>query len=203
MKICRYAMLRFGKKAYVSIFALLAAAAVIFADTSSGTLAVLSAIITHEAGHLLALRLVGASVKRVLIYPFGVDISSDIERVGYAKEILVNLSGAAANLTAAAVCMLYTAVSGEPALVFFMLCNVFFFITNLIPIRSLDGGKALENLLCMRFPLDKALQTSAAVSYFSYFILGAFSLIILYVSECNISLTAYIMLSAFLAEKLI
>ena len=79
----------------------------------------------HELGHLGALRLAGAEVECFRLSAFGAEIQADTRYLPYPKEILSRVAGdyvlAGANL----------------------LLGVF----NLLPIPSLDGGRALYLLV--------------------------------------------------------
>lgn len=110
---------------------------------------ILLAAITHELGHLAVLRLWGAPVRRVRIGALGAVMDADRSALSYGRELSALLAGPLTNLLCAAALTaparafpgLYAAAGAHLALGAF----------NLLPIRPLDGGQALELLAAWRF----------------------------------------------------
>ena len=91
----------------------------------------------HELGHLGALRLASAEVERFRLTAFGAEIQADTRYLPYGREILCTLAGPAVNLLLA---LVLARVSGDYALAG---ANLLLGVFNLLPIPSLDGGRAL------------------------------------------------------------
>lgn len=104
---------------------------------------VLGAAALHELGHCLALTLLGAPISGLRIGLFGAELTAQRRELSYPGELAAVLAGPGANLLCAA---LLTAAGGTRWSVFtgasLVLCAF-----NLLPVRPLDGGRALE-LLC-------------------------------------------------------
>ena len=95
----------------------------------------------HELGHLAALRLAGAEAERFRLTAFGVEIRADTRRLSYGAEILCTLAGPAVNLVLA---LLLARVTGDYILAG---ANLLLGCFNLLPVPSLDGGRALYLLV--------------------------------------------------------
>lgn len=98
---------------------------------------VLTAALCHELGHLAALRVFGAPVRRVRLTALGAEIEADTRRLSYGREIFCTLAGPVVNLVLALA--LSRALGAYVAAGANLLLGCF----NLLPVPSLDGGRAL------------------------------------------------------------
>lgn len=117
------------------------------------TAVLLGMAIVHEAGHWLVLKAAGGRAAGLRIGILGAVMEVDSSGLSYGKELLVVLAGPAANLLTAAVC---AAAGAETAAGAGMILGCF----NLLPIRPLDGGRALE--LGISWALGPAAGETAA-----------------------------------------
>ena len=107
---------------------------------------VLGAAAAHELGHWLALRLLGASVLGLRVGIFGAVMEIDTRQLSYGGELFSVLAGPGANL----LCALGLIALGrdmEVAAGAHLVLGVF----NLLPVRPLDGGRALYLLIAWGF----------------------------------------------------
>ena len=104
---------------------------------------VLGAAAFHELGHWIALRILGAKAAALRLSVLGAAMEVDSGRLSYGGELAAVLAGPAANLLAA---LVLTALGGErwPAAVG---ANLVLCAFNLLPVRPLDGGRALYLLV--------------------------------------------------------
>lgn len=101
---------------------------------------VLAAALLHEWGHCLALGLLGAPVSGLRIGVFGAELQADRRELSYPGELAAVLAGPGANLLCA---VLLTLLGGSRWAVFTG-ANLVLCAFNMLPVRPLDGGRALE-----------------------------------------------------------
>ena len=130
-------------------------------------LTVLGAAAWHEFGHLLALRLCGGEARRLRVGMLGAVIEVR-GAMGYGQELASALAGPLANLLAAAILgrMGCTTAAGANG----VLCAF-----NLLPVRPLDGGRALRCALT-RFCPKWANRIAIWAEWGTIGILGALAL---------------------------
>ena len=104
---------------------------------------VLGAAVFHELGHWTVLHLLGAKAAALWLSVLGAAMEVDSGRLSYGGELAAVRAGPAANLLAA---LVLTALGGErwPAAVG---ANLVLCAFNLLPVRPLDGGRALYLLV--------------------------------------------------------
>lgn len=99
----------------------------------------------HELGHYAVLRLWGARVTALRLTMFGVAMETDCGRLSYGRELTVVLAGPAVNFLCA---VLLAAIWRQDAAAGAHLALGLF---NLLPVRPLDGGRALWLALTWAF----------------------------------------------------
>lgn len=106
-------------------------------------LTVLGAAAFHELGHWIALRLWGARVTGFRLGVLGAVLETDSGRLSYGGELAAVLAGPAANLLAA----LALTAFGKGRWPAAVGANLVLCLFNLLPVRPLDGGRALYLLV--------------------------------------------------------
>lgn len=127
---------------------------------------VLGAAVVHELGHCLALGVMHAPVTGLNVGVFGAELETDRSRLSYSGELAAVLAGPGANLLCAA---LLTVLWG-PRCAVFTGANLVLCAFNLLPVRPLDGGRALYLLTAWAAgPAagDRAVQWSGGIAAFS------------------------------------
>ena len=108
----------------------------------------LSAAPLHEAGHLAVLRLVGGQIEQFTLTPFGGELRiRRSEWLSYGRAIASVLAGPGVNLVCALVLGRAAAeLSWERG---YLLSGIHMLLAlfNLLPLRQLDGGRALYLML--------------------------------------------------------
>lgn len=117
----------------------------------------LVAVVVHEAGHLLCLYRMGASMPRLRVAGLGLRLDP-ANPLSYRQEALCALAGPAVNLAASILS------AGAPYGEEMAAVQILTGLVNLLPILTLDGGRALEALLSTRVSLSLTHAVCRAVS---------------------------------------
>jgi Zn-dependent protease len=124
----------------------------------------------HEAGHLLAMALCGVRPSRICLTAAGVRIERPPAlTLTFAQEIAIASAGPAVSLLLAGLFALLQRVIPCPLPPDPCLLNLGFGLFNLLPVRQLDGGRALYFLLCKRFSERAASRAILAASLLCLF----------------------------------
>ena len=194
----------FKGKLRISVFVpILVAVISLSSDAQFFYVAMLSALM-HETAHLVTMKMCGARFLRISLYPFGADIGADTSRLSYKSEIVVFLSGPLMNFVLALLSLLfYFSIKGMLVLAF-CISNIIFFFVNILPVRGLDGARVLFCLLCECFDSDRAGKIYDAVTTIFFGVLCALALLLLFLSEYNLSLVficCYLFISEYIRIK--
>ena len=116
------------------------------------------ACLLHELGHVAAARLCGGRVERFALSAVGAELTFDYLRpLSYGRDSRVALAGPAVNLVAGAL-----ALAMRWYLPAAMSLGIGAF--NLLPVRPLDGGRALYDMLAGTLDADWAERVSTAAA---------------------------------------
>ena len=116
-------------------------------------LAAATAVTVHELGHLAAMRMLSVKGNTLALSACGMSISYDDRKTTYLTDIIIAISGGAANLILFLLCR-----TGGDSYYIDALCvfNIFLCAFNMLPVKALDGGRALYALLSYLFSPDTA-----------------------------------------------
>lgn len=107
----------------------------------------------HETGHILALLFFGRKPTSITLGIMGIRIEMNDAMLLYHQECVIALSGPVINLVLAII-FAFTDISGLPFAV-----NTGLFLVNILPVKTLDGGRFIYNLLLLRTDEEKAGKT--------------------------------------------
>ncbi len=129
------------------LFVALLAFFLIIDKTLNVFLTLLSSLI-HECGHLFAMILSGNKPEKVVFELGGINIINRSKTcLSFNKEIIIAFSGPLVNLVSTLLCcFVYDYVKNEKILTFASV-NLILMVFNLLPIKSLDGGRILYYFL--------------------------------------------------------
>lgn len=111
----------------------------------------------HELGHWVAIALLGGRVRSLHLTVAGAEMELDPCRpLSYGREVLAALAGPVVNL-------FLVWISVRTGRYLFAGLNLCFGLLNLLPIRPLDGGRALFYALAIRWPAlaEKAVRATS------------------------------------------
>lgn len=148
-------------------------------DRSGGAIIALLVAMIHEAGHLIALMMMGYAPRRLSFDLFGVRLEKQTDQISLGKEVIILLAGCGVNLLIFV--MLVHLEGGIQRIGLFAGMNLVIGVLNLFPMRGFDGGQLMELFLlqvCLPHTatrLLRALQvlillaiTAYAIYYFLY-----------------------------------
>lgn len=151
-----------------SVYFLVMITCMLALDSTILTALALFCVAIHEMGHGFFLWLFRVRVTEISFHLFGVEIQTDgRDRLSYRQETLLALGGIFANLLLCGVMNVLHCLQiwrNQAQAVFSM--SLFLALFNALPIGSLDGGRALEALVCMHSTpqwAEKILQICSAV----------------------------------------
>jgi stage IV sporulation protein FB len=123
----------------------------------------LIAALFHEAGHLLAIKLLGGKITELRIESTGAAIIYDGRRMSYKAELLTALAGPAFSFILAYIAARIGRSGGE---FWFTLSGVSLVLClfNLLPALTLDGGRMLYMALAHFFTEDTAEKICFLIS---------------------------------------
>ncbi len=135
-----------GVKVTCSAGFLLLAAGLIYLDGVELFVQVLAACTLHEIGHCAAALSVGSRICALRLTAVGAEMRlSPAVSLSYARDAWIALAGPAVSLITAW-------IASQVGANLFAGLNLSFGLFNLLPIRPLDGGRILEDLLSCFLP---------------------------------------------------
>lgn len=146
---------------------------------------VAAAILLHEVGHMIAARLCGVRMSALHIDLFGARLRL-AGTVSYRHEAVIAAAGPAVNLLSAAVLLavtrmdISTCLGGNGVMEAFVLASLGLAAVNLLPVRSLDGGRVLYCILaplCGERVADAVLVLGTALCLGGLWVFSVYALL--------------------------
>ena len=144
-----------------------------------------AAIVFHECGHLVMLRILKGRVCGFHPAPFGLCIDYDESTLSLLGEAAVCMAGGAVNLFFAFFSLLMHKCFEIDA-INFGIVNVVLLVLNSIPAKPLDGGRLLEIIIEIIFGASAAYKASAIITYLFGFVVFLFASYSLLTSQSGI-----------------
>ncbi len=123
------------------------------------------AVLFHEAGHLVFMRLFNRAPKRIVLRVGAANIEGDYYKTDF-KSFIIYLAGPAVNFITSLICFFVYTLSKNPAFLKNCLVMLSVGIFNLIPAVGLDGGSMLYFVLSKGVSSKKAELALKIISIF-------------------------------------
>ncbi len=148
------------------------------------------ALLIHELGHLLAMRICRYKNLKMMFLPFlGALAMGEPDEIDSTKIAIIALAGPLLGLLVSLFCIALAGGSHNPLLTEFVGVSFLLNIFNLLPVVPLDGGVFLRETLFAYFPklghLFKAVSLFVLLGYAMWsqtWFLGGFGLVLLFFS---------------------
>ncbi|MBR2612539.1 MAG: hypothetical protein IKC72_05665 [Clostridia bacterium] len=138
---------------------------------------VLISVLIHEGGHALALLCFHKRVHGIDLCTSGAKMRYE-GRLSYKSELVVLACGPLCNLIVGAISFLLWSFSSYP--VIFGATNLFYALTNLLPLPSYDGERILNILFSMRYGSGVCERWLGGIGFFLRCVLLFFSLYLIF-----------------------
>lgn len=126
----------------ISILALPTLLVMVWLEGGAAVAILVVSALLHEAGHIAAMRLCGHRVRRIDVLPMGAVIVCP-EGIPDKQETIIAVSGPLVSLSCAFSAMLWCLADTNAVSAYAVVINMALGLFNLLPIKKLDGGKAL------------------------------------------------------------
>lgn len=190
----------FNTKIYVSFLFLSLICLFLLIDKTGLFLPMLTATFFHEFGHLFCMWIFGCQPKEINLIPGSVQIVSSYCSAEN-KNILIMLSGPFANLLIFFILFLNYCFFGDDSHIVFAFVNLLLGVFNLLPIKGLDGGTVLQNIITSKYNEKTANMTLNVISVIAACVLGVTAILLSVAGKTNLSayiLSVYLILSVLL-----
>lgn len=128
----------------------------------------------HEIVHLIFLYFSGIKKAEIVLLPGGIRIiCEELSSLSYKKTVLCSLSAPVFNIVAGAFFYILHTVLHNDVLLFCSVSNFVLGAINLFPLKFLDGGRAVEALLCRKYDSIGAEKLMGKFSVLSLIVLFA------------------------------
>lgn len=180
----------FGTKIYISFLFSAIITLMLYFDKTTLFLPCLIATLLHEIGHLFAMWLYECAPKEINLIPTSVQIVRVFSKKPYG-ETFIAFFGPLVNIVFFAVFYINYLCFKDEKIIKFALINLIIAIFNLLPVKCLDGGDIIFNIIADKKDIYSAEKTVNILTFISatiLFILGVFLLL-----KGNINITIFIM----------
>ncbi|MBQ9757892.1 MAG: hypothetical protein IJW15_05730 [Clostridia bacterium] len=154
----------------------------------------------HELAHVACALALKIPVSHITIFPFGINAKLKTEYIkNSGKEFFIAFSGPFLNLFLFWIATAISIFVSNEIVSFFADINLAICVINLIPALPLDGGRMLKSIVASKYGIIPAHNFVHKMSKISIFLIGIFTIIILFAGKFNFSL---VLIFSFLLNNL-
>ena len=179
-------------KIKISFFAVMMIISLVISSSYYALIPLFAAAI-HELGHVICARLTGVRLSGFELGILGARISTEGTLCSYSAEIAISAAGPILNLLSADITAILCKLSGVSSELFelFILSSLALGITNLLPIKSFDGGRIFEALLSKFLSISAVETIIEILSFLSLFGIWTISLYLMLKTSASLSLFVF------------
>ncbi|MBE6530865.1 MAG: hypothetical protein E7679_02080 [Ruminococcaceae bacterium] len=179
-------------KVKINFFAIMLFLSII-ASSSYYALIPMFAAVLHELGHIVSAQICDVKLNNFSIGIFGARLGIGGGICSYKDEIIICAAGPAINFISAYFAALLSRLTTQnnDIVDIFILSSLCLGIINMLPIRSLDGGRIISALICRFGSVRSAELILDILSFITLFTLWCISLYLLLRSGSSLSLFVF------------
>ena len=147
----------------------------------------------HELGHIIAAKILKIKLSEIKFDFLGARLVVSEKILSYRKEILLCFCGPLFNFLSALLIYIICICKGmaDPEIKFFIFTSLFLGILNLLPVRTFDGGRITEALLCFVISPTFAKRIIDILSFIIVLFLWLISVYFRLIYSSSLSLFAF------------
>lgn len=123
-------------------------------------------VLLHEMGHSLVGRHLGYKLNVITLLPYGAMLSGENACFSKGDEIKIAIAGPLVNIFLIVIFLPLNLLFPHFAFAKeFIVCNIYTFVFNILPVYPLDGGRVLLACLLKKYPYKKSKKITNILGY--------------------------------------
>ena len=163
----------------------------IFFTLNNYLLVIITPIIIHELGHIVAAWILNIKISEFSVGILGARLKTGPDQLSYGNEIILALFGPLANFLCVFVgYVIYKKYNFHDTYLFLM-TSLLLGAINLLPIKTFDGGRIFESFLSIFLPLGWAVRITYIISLICIITLWLISVYFLLIYSSSLGLFVF------------
>ncbi len=178
-----------GPRISVSLPSVLLFSALFYLDSQNLMIYFVAAAVLHECGHFLAVKLCGGRIEMLRLSLIGAEIVlAGTPMLPHSKEVAIALAGPAMSVLGAAAASLLGTLLFYDDLYVFAGVSLLLGLFNLLPVRILDGGRAISSILELHLGQERADSIAFLLSLLGCMLITSFGVYVFMSTGYNITM---------------